>query len=140
VGVQNLAISVRDKTDPEVLVLWLQFDAILRRQTFVDVHIAPKPVFQVQVDRRRGDAWEKMSTSSWYDTGDIKYQDCRPFGPGSTFEFPEVKADVILRKNDESSHSRLTVRIHLQSVCKQGNKTFIQPLVTEPVEVVVPRW
>lgn len=141
IGVRDVTTTIGDASDPEYLILFVRFDAILRNRTSVDLHLAPEPVFLTQVDRFRGpQGWEVMLTSSWYDTGDVKYKTCRLVRPGETFDFPHVQTNATLKKVDKEARSRVVVRFHLQAACKEGAKTFIQPLVTGPVELKMPRW
>jgi len=143
VAVRNATATVADANDSEFLFLDVQFDAVLRHADFVDRHIGPEPVFLTRVDRFRGpEGWEVMSRSSWYDTGDVKYGACTP-GParvGETFVLPNVKANAVLKRNDRDAHSHLVLRFHLEAACKEGDKMFVERLVTEPVDLKVPKW
>jgi len=138
VGVRNLTTALL-RIAGEALVLDVKFDGVLRHASLNNLHIGPGPVFVVGVDRLRGKRWDNIARWHWYDIGQIKYQPCGawPARENEPFILPSVQTEVQVEKAD--AHSRVVVRFQLQAACKEGERVFVQPLVTDPVDLQIPK-
>jgi hypothetical protein len=145
----ELTVAVRNVTttlasiQSEGLVLPVRFDAVVRYQTKVDLHIGTNPVVVTLIERLRGPQdWEARGNFHFDDIGQVKYGACSSGPPreGETLVLPNIDADVLVRRTDENAHSHVVVRFHLRAACKEGDKIFTQPLVTEPVDLKLPKW
>ncbi|MGA1989936.1 MAG: hypothetical protein ABSH46_02655 [Bryobacteraceae bacterium] len=137
VGVRNVTTALL-RIAGEALVLDVRFDGVLRHASPNNLHIGPGPVFVVGVDRLRGERWDNISRWHWYDIGQIKYQPCVAWlaREDEPFILPSVQTEVQVEKAD--AHSHVVVRFQLQAACKEGETVFIQPLVTDPVDLQIP--
>lgn len=137
VGVRNVTTALL-RTEGAALVLDVKFDAVLRHASLNNLHIGPGPVFVVGVDRLRGERWDNIWLGHWYDIGRTKYQPCVawPARENEPFILPGLQSEVHVEKTD--AHSHVVVRFQLDATCKEGADAFVQPLVTEPVDLEIP--
>jgi hypothetical protein len=139
VTVRNVTVSVKAVSE-DYLVLRVRFEGDLRSQTKRKLRLASEPVLNNAVDRRGPDGWSIMADYHSYFSGDEEYQECRTIKRGDKLHFPHVEATVIVNKNDPDAHTGLVVRFYLTAACKDGTKTPIETLVTEPVDLKIPAW
>jgi len=140
VTAENAAVKLLDTDDNGLSMFRVQFDLRLRNATDADVLLASRPVVSVGVDRRIGSGeWKTILLSSWYDTGQMKYEQCSAAPPGGTFFFPQVKAVVAMDKVDMPPDSKLVVRFHLETICKENGKQVTHVLVSDPIDLKLPQ-
>jgi hypothetical protein len=142
VGVRNLTTTL-GSVNIEGLALPVRFDAVVRYQTKFDVHIGTHPVFVTAIERLRGPQdWELRGNFHFDDIGQVKYDACSagPAREGELLVLPNIDSYVFVRRTDENAHSHVVVRFHGRAMCKEGDKMFTQPFVTEPVVLKMPTW
>jgi len=142
VGVRNVTTTL-GSVGNDGLTLPIRFDAVVRYQTKLDVHIGTYPIVVTAIERLRGPQdWELRGNFHFDDIGQVKYDACSagPAREGEILVLPNIDSYVFVRRTDENAHSHVVVRFHGRATCKEGDKMFTQPFVTEPVDLKMPKW
>lgn len=128
--VKPTSVDAANSGDPDVVIFTVKFDLIVKNGSTTPTDL-PKPGPDTDVTRitllavqslRADGGWANVVQSSFYDTGNLKYDSCVSLQPSATLQLPAVEGRVVLlrkRLTDLGNHP--TLRFNIMTLCKQPN-------------------
>lgn len=142
-SIRGVKVRVMGPSSATSVICWVGFEATVRNDRQAEIRIGSEPVYSARADLRidtgkLAGEWTMNFRASWYDIGQVKYDQCSVVPPGGTYELPKVGADIVLTKTDGHLPSSATARFHLVAQCMDGKTIHSESILTEPVHIDVP--
>lgn len=133
--VERGAATIYHMDDPDLTGIKIKFGIRVTNRSGVPINL-PKPgtgddgtdLFTVvEFDVKQPDGkWAHLIQSSWYDTGNIKYQSCRPLLPGSVEEFRDLAyVFALLKRQVASLGNKPTLRFTVMFYCRKPDGSVV---------------
>ncbi|HEY1203722.1 MAG: hypothetical protein ABSH46_02645 [Bryobacteraceae bacterium] len=136
VSVRNVRTTI-SRVGRDDVSIDVRFDAILSDQK-TDLHIDPQSAVVVGADHLLGQRWARIFSGETVARLDARA--CADVPDSGILVLPDVRTAAFITNTDKDAPSHLIARFHIETVCTRGDKSFFQWLVTEPVDIKIPKW